>query len=180
VEENVSPIKVFNALPHQDTLNIELVLQTVGKGFHHNEILCRTKPENSIGLNFYQLRTAGCLLFKRQSSQRYVYSNTLTTFEKQHPVLKSKRPAIFYPGLEYFQKRIDVCFLATEAREECEVHIASEPWFAPVLNGQPANKTKPPTAPLAFTLHVKCHATKFIHEALNLLKIRCCSTKPDV
>ena len=74
--------------------------------------------ENRIGLNFYQPRTPGCLLLKRQSSQRYVYSNTFCAFEQQNPVLKSKLPAIFYTGLKYFQQRINVCFLATKAREE--------------------------------------------------------------
>ena len=118
MECDIRPIKIFNALPDQDPLNIELILQTVGESLHHNEILRRTKPENRIGLNFYQPRTPGGFFLKRQSSQRYIYPNTFRTFEQQNPVLKSKFPTIFYPGLKYFQQRVDVCFLATKAREE--------------------------------------------------------------
>ena len=118
MECDIRPIKIFNALPDQDPLNIELILQTVGKGFHHNEIFRRTKPENRIGLDFHQLGTPGCLLFKRQCAKRYIYSNAFRTFEQQNPVLKSKFPAIFHPGLKYFQQRVNVCFLATKAREE--------------------------------------------------------------
>jgi hypothetical protein len=143
-------------------------------------ILRRTKPENRIGLNFYQPRTPGRLLLKRQSSQRYVYPDTSCTFEQQNPVLKRKFPAIFYPGLTHFQQRIDVCFLATKAREERQIYITREPRFAPVLNSQTANKTKSPIAFFAFALHLKRHATQLVHKALNLRKLRCCSTNPDV
>jgi len=155
-------------------------LQTVGKSLHHNEIFRRTKPENRIGLDFHQLGTPGCLLFKRQCAKRYIYSNAFRTFEKQNPVLKRKFSARFYPGLKRFQKWIDVSLFASTPREERKIYVSREPRFTPVLNGQPANKTKLPAALFACTLHLKRYATQFIHGALNLRKMRCCSTNPDV
>ena len=93
-------------------------MQSVGKGFHHNEIFRRTKPENRTGLDFYHLRTSGGLLFKRQGSQCYVYASAFGTLEKQNPVLEGERSTRFYRRFRHFQKRINATFLATKAREK--------------------------------------------------------------
>ena len=95
-------------------------------------------------------------------------------------VLKCELEAAVDPGCESCQKRVDIGFLISKTGEESDVYIPREAGLSPVLNGETANETKPPSMPFAFSLYRERHATKLVHDAANFRKSCCCSTNPEV
>ncbi len=49
---DVIPVKIDCPLSLQNALNIQLVLESVCKGFHDNKVLSRAESENRAGLDF--------------------------------------------------------------------------------------------------------------------------------
>jgi hypothetical protein len=177
---DVVPVERANALAYQNALNVQLVLQPIRKSFHDHQILSATDSEDCARLHFNALGSVHGVFFERERAQSDVDANAFGAFKKKDAVLKCELSAAVDPGCESCQKRVDIGFLISKTGEESDVYIPREAGLSPVLNGETANKTKPPSMPFAFSLYRERHATKLVHDAANFRKSCCCSTNPEV
>ena len=70
--------------------------------------------------------------------------------------------------------------LVAEAREQSHIDIFGESRFAPMLDCQAADQTKPPVPLLAERLEFQGQGCQFIHGSWrSFMNQRCCSTSPE-
>jgi hypothetical protein len=96
VAGDVVPVKIDYPLSFRNALSIQLVLESLCKGFHDHKVLSRAESENRAGLDFNQPGAVDRMFLKGQGAERDVYANPFKAFERKNAILSREISTAFH------------------------------------------------------------------------------------
>ncbi|HEV8345483.1 MAG TPA: hypothetical protein VGQ16_02850 [Vicinamibacterales bacterium] len=113
-----------SALPHNDALDVEPILDASGKCLQHDEIFRRARRQARLCLDVERRRPVNYASLERKTGQRDIDWNSRSRFDEDHSMRERKPAGVGHPRTILTEKRIDETLFAAEARQQRDIDVA--------------------------------------------------------